>query len=183
MHAGNLQLSINGSLLTGEKTAGVEMRTSIQYSIRWTLAVLAVFSVSLAAASAAAEIRTFVKEYTYRASKADSKESSHTIAVREVTRLLLEALAADLKSITAARGLQLTKDEIAMLSIGVVKIEVQDERWDARTYWLKAKVATDPDEFIKRIDALRKDQEKTSELERISARSYKLLRENERLRK
>jgi tetratricopeptide (TPR) repeat protein len=159
------------------------MRKSIKYSKRWTLAVLAVFSISLYTGSAAAELRTFVKEYTYRASKADSKESSHIIAVRTVKKLLVEALAADLESVTKTSGLPLTKDEIAVLSVGTVKIDVQGERWNARAYWVKAKVARDPDEFIKRIDALRKDQEKAKELERISARSDELLRENEGLRK
>ena len=147
------------------------------------MAVLAVFSISLYAASAAAELRTFVKEYTYQASKADDKESSHIIAVHTVKKLLLEAVAADLESVTKASGLPLTKDEIALLSAGAVKIDVQGERWNARAYWVKAKIAADPDEFIKRIDALRIDQEKAKELKRISTRSGELLRENEGLRK
>jgi tetratricopeptide (TPR) repeat protein len=159
------------------------MRKSTKYPIRWTLAVLAVFSIILYAASATAELKTLTKEYTYRASKADDKESSHIIAVRTVKKLLLEALAMDLKSITDARGLHLAKDDIALLSVGIVKIEVQGERWDARKYWVKAKVATDPDEFIKRVAALRKDRERAKELERISVRFDELLRENEGLRK
>ena len=159
------------------------MRKSIQYSIRWILIILAILLAALYAESAAAELRTFIKEYTYRASKADGRDSSQSIALREVKKLLLEALTADLTNIKEARDLQLTKDQIAALSAGIVKMEVEDERWDDRTYWLKARVAANSDEVIKRIDAIRKDQEKVKELEKIRIQSDDLLTENERLRK
>jgi tetratricopeptide (TPR) repeat protein len=159
------------------------MGKAIQHPIRWTLSILAVLLVALVAGSAAAELRTYVKEYAYRASKADGKESSQTIAHREIKKLLLEALATDLESITEARRLQLTKDQVAILSTGIVKMEVEDERWDDRIYWLKASIAADPGEVIKRIDALRQDQEKAKELEKIRRLSDDLLLENEKLRK
>ncbi len=75
------------------------MRKSIQYSIRWILIILAILLAALYAESAAAELRTFIKEYTYQASKADGRDLSQTIALREVKKLLLETLAADLKCI------------------------------------------------------------------------------------
>jgi tetratricopeptide (TPR) repeat protein len=175
--------SLHQSSQRGKKNAEGEMSKAIQYSIRWTLSILAFLLVALFAESAAAELRTYVKEYAYRASKADGKESSQTIALREVKKLLLEALATDLESITEARRLQLTKDQIAVLSAGIVKMEVEDERWDDRIYWLKVRIAADPGEVIKRIDALRKDQEKAKELEKIRMLSDDLFRENERLRK
>jgi tetratricopeptide (TPR) repeat protein len=154
-----------------------------KYSIRRIMAVLAVFSVCLYAATAAAEIRTYVREYTYRASKADGKESSRTIAHREVKKLLLEALAADLEKVTEQERVQLTKDQIAALSAGIVKMDVEDERWHDRTYRLKARIAADPGQLIKRMEALLEDQVTAKELEKIWIRSNDLLRENERLRK
>ncbi|KAF0123669.1 MAG: hypothetical protein FD151_158 [bacterium] len=39
------------------------------------------------------------------------------------------------------------------------------ETWDGKTYWLKAKIEADPDEVIKSVDSLRKDHQKTKELE------------------
>ncbi len=39
-----------------------------------------------------AETKTFIKEYTYQASEDDSRNSSRTLALREVKRLLLEEL-------------------------------------------------------------------------------------------
>jgi hypothetical protein len=42
--------------------------------------------------TANAETKTFIKEYTYHAGDEDSRNSSRTIALREVKRLLLEEL-------------------------------------------------------------------------------------------
>ncbi len=165
-----------------EKPEG-EMTKTIQHLIRCTLGILAVLLVALVAGAAAAELRTYVKEYTYRASKADGKESSRTIAHREVKKLLLEALAMDVEKITDAGRVQLTKDQIAVLSAGIVEMDVENERWYDRTYRLKARIAVDPDEFIKRMDALWKDKEKVKELAKIRLLSDGLLRESEKLRR
>ncbi len=130
-----------------------------------------------------AETKTFIKEYTYQASEEDSRNSSRTIALREVKRLLLEELGTYLESVTEVRGFKLTKDQITTLTAGIVKTEIVEEKWDGRTYWLKSKIAADSVEVIKAIDALRKDREKTKQLEEVRKRSDELLRENEKLRK
>jgi len=44
--------------------------------------------------------KTFIKEYTYHAGDEDSMNSSRTIALREVKRLLLEELSTYLESQT-----------------------------------------------------------------------------------
>jgi tetratricopeptide (TPR) repeat protein len=132
---------------------------------------------------ASAELKTFIKEYTYQASDEDSKNSSRTIALREVKRLLLEELGTYLESVTEVKDFKLTKDQIATLTAGIVKTEIVEEKWDGRTYWLKSKIAADSGEVIKAIAGLRKDRVKTKELEEVRKRSDELLRENERLRK
>ena len=130
-----------------------------------------------------AELKTFVKEYIYQASDEDSKNSSRTIALREVKRLLLEELGTYLESVTEVQNFQLTKDQITTLTAGIVMTEVVDDKWDGRTYWLKAKITVDSAAVIKSIDTLRKDRVKTKELEEIRKHSDALLKENERLRK
>jgi hypothetical protein len=69
---------------------------------------------------ASAEMKTFLKEYTYQASDEDSKNSSRTIALRQVQRLLLEELGSYLESETQIKGFVLTKDQITALTAGVV---------------------------------------------------------------
>ncbi len=127
-----------------------------------------------------AAIKVFEREYTYQASEADSKLSSRTVSLAEVKRLLLEELGTYLESVTEVKNFQLTKDQITALTAGIVRVEVLDERWDGKTYWLKARIAADPDGVVKSIDALRRDREKARDLEEIKKRADSLLAENKR---
>ena len=90
-----------------------------------------------------AETKTFVKEYTYQASEADTKLSSRVIALEQVKRLLLEELGTYLESETEVKNFQLTKNQIVILTAGIVRAEIIEERWDGKTYYLKAKIAAD----------------------------------------
>jgi len=136
----------------------------------------------VAASPCLAAIKVFEREYTYQASEADSKLSSRTISLAEVKRLLLEELGTYLESVTEVKNFQLTKDQITALTAGIVRVEVLDERWDGKIYWLKARIAADPDGVVKSIDSLRRDREKTRELEEVKKRADLLLAENKRLK-
>jgi len=132
-----------------------------------------------------AETKTFIKEYTYQASDEDSKNSSRTIALREVKRLILEELGTYLESQTEVINFKLTKDQIVTLTAGIVQTELIEEKWNTENlkYWLKAKITANPQDVIKAIDSLRKDREKVKELEELRKKSEELLKENERLTK
>jgi tetratricopeptide (TPR) repeat protein len=136
-----------------------------------------------APASVFSETKIFEKEYAYQASEDDSKNSSKTIALREVKRLLLEELGMYLEVQTEVKNFQLTKDQINILTAGIVKTEILDERWDGKVYWLKASISADPNLVASSINSLRKDREKTKELEEIQRKASELLRENEQLKK
>ena len=86
-----------------------------------------------------AETVTFTKEYTYQASEFDSKASSRILALEQVKRLILEELGTYLISETEVKNMQLTKDQITVLTAGLVQATVLDEKWDGKTYYLKAK--------------------------------------------
>ncbi|MEW6616413.1 MAG: tetratricopeptide repeat protein, partial [Thermodesulfobacteriota bacterium] len=62
------------------------------------------------------------------------------------------------------------------------RTEIVKETWDGKTYWLKAKIEADPDEVIKSVDSLRKDHQKTKELEETRKKAAEYLKEMERLR-
>jgi len=162
-----------------------EVHTSMK-SMKHSVAKFALFTILFCLAvpnQAVAETKTFLKEYTYQASEDDSRNSSRVIALREVKRLLLEELGTYLESVTEVRNFQLTKDQITTLTAGIVQARIEDEKWDGRTYWLKAIIAADPAKLVESIDILRKDRERTRELEDIKRKSDELLLENERLRK
>jgi tetratricopeptide (TPR) repeat protein len=132
---------------------------------------------------ARAELKTFIKEYTYHAGDEDSKNSSRTIALREVKRLLLEELGTYLESQTEIKNFQMTKDQITTLTAGIVSTEVIEDAWDGKKYWLKAKIAANPQDVIESVDNLRKDRQKVKELEKLRKKSEELLWENVRLNK
>ena len=101
-----------------------------------------------------------IKEYTYHAGYEDSRNSSRTIALREVKRLLLEELGTYLESQTEVKNFQMTKDQITTLTAGIVSTEIIEDTWDGKVYWLKAKITANPQDVIKSIDSLRKDRAK-----------------------
>ena len=125
---------------------------------------------------------TFEREYTYQASEYDSKVSCRVNALEQVKRLLLEELGTYLESRTEVKDFNLTKDQIITLTAGIVRTEIAKETWDGKTYWLKAKIEADPDEVIKSVDSLRKDHQKTKELEETRRKAAEYLKEMERLK-
>ena len=129
-----------------------------------------------------AETKTFIKEYTYQASEFDSKASCRTIALEQVKRLLLEELGTYLENNTEVRNFELTKDKITALTAGIVQTQVLDEKWDGKSYWLKAEVKADPENVAKSIDSLRKDQKKSDDLEERVKKHDEALKEIDKLR-
>ena len=159
------------------------MKDTRKYFLGWTLAFLVVFTIIPPAESASAEIKTFVDEYSYRASKIDDRASSRMVARRQVRRLLLEALGAYLEKEAQKEESPLRKEQIVTLAAGAVGTDMTEEKWDGLTFWFQAKIVADADAVLRTVDALGKDPEKMKELEKIRRRSDGLLRESERLRK
>ena len=141
------------------------------------MVVFLLFPVQSLAAS-----KVFEREYTYSASEADSKLTCRVIALEQVKRLLLEELGTYLQSISEVKDGVLTKDEIVTLTAGVVRTEIISEHWDGKVYRLKARIKADPDYVIKAIDRLRKDRQKSKDLEESQARAKQYLNEIERLK-
>jgi hypothetical protein len=102
---------------------------SLFYS--WAICLGIIFLLFINSVAVFAETRTFIKEYKYQASEDDSRNSSRVIALREVKRLLLEELGTYLESETEVRNFQLTRDQITMLTAGIVQTEIVAEKWTA----------------------------------------------------
>ncbi|MBI5194915.1 MAG: hypothetical protein HZA10_01175 [Nitrospirae bacterium] len=125
---------------------------------------------------------TFEKEYTYQASELDSRVSCRVIAMEQVKRLLLEELGTYLESETEVKNFQLTKDQITILTAGIVRAEVIDEKWDGKAYRLKAKISADPDKVAKSVDIIRNNHQSIKELEDLRKRADEMSNEIVRLR-
>ena len=143
---------------------------------------LIAFHLLLSFNSASAEIKTFVKEYTYQASDLDSRNSCRAIATEQLKRALLEELGTYVQSKTVVKDNLLDKDEITTLTAGVVQVVVMDEKWDGKAYWLKAQLKADPDEVAVSIDKLKNDEHLLQDLEEARAEAAQAMEEAEVLR-
>ena len=103
---------------------------------------------------ALAELKTFIKEYTYQASEYDSKVTCRTLALEQVKRLLLEELGTYLESETIVQNYQLSKDQITVITAGIVQTNIIDEKWDGNSYWVKVEISSDPQELSKSVDRI-----------------------------
>lgn len=138
---------------------------------------LAAYSTSVA------EIKTFVRDFTYQAGEADSKLTSRDNALIQVKRLLAEELARYLQSKTEVKNYQLTKDQIISYTALYGQTQIINEKWDGKEYWMQAKIEADPEEVAKHLDAVRKDRDQSKKLEELKRKTDELLKENEQLRK
>ena len=154
--------------------------TAVGQSFRAALLLMVVFL--LLPVQSLASTKVFEREYTYSASEADSKLTCRIIALEQVKRLLLEKLGTYLQSISEVKDGILTKDEIVTLTAGVVRTEIISEHWDGKVYRLKARIKADPDYVIKAINRLRKDRQKSKDLEESQARAKQYVNEIERLK-
>ncbi len=132
--------------------------------------------------TAIAEIKTFEKEYTYQASEIDSKVTSRAIAVEQVKRLVLEELGTYLMAETEVKDFRITKDKVIMLTAGIVQTEILNEKWDGEKYHLKARMKADPKEVAASLDRLRKDTQKSKELEDAKKKASEAFQEIEKLK-
>ena len=143
---------------------------------------LTCFSLFLTAVPLYAEIKTFIREYTYEASEIDSKMSCRAIALEQVKRLLLEQLGTYVESVTVVRDYQVAKDEITTLTAGLVQTTILEENWNGKVYWLKAKIAADPGEVASSIEKLRSNQQLVKDLAEAKEEASQALREIDALR-
>lgn len=150
--------------------------TKIWFAAAWVLASIHFADI------ACAELKIFAKEYTYQASELDSKATCRVIALEQAKRLLLEELGMYLESKTEVKNSELTLDQISTLTAGIVSAEIVSEKWDGRTYVLKAKIEANPDEVAISVDALRKDVQKRKDLESTITQLNKALIELDTLK-
>jgi len=142
--------------------------------------------------SNAAQKKTFIREYVYKASETDSKVTSRQKALTEVKALLIEELGTYVESyvnqvITDKNGV-ITKDfftnEIKTLSTGTTETKILEERWDGYEYYIKAEIMADPEEVVRRINqtlSLRKSSNAIDSLKILlqSSNSELILKSNE----
>lgn len=124
-----------------------------------------------------AQNKTFVKEYTYNASEADSKVTCRALAINELRSQLLNELGVYVESnqlLTTndvkGKFSQDFKENISTLTAGITKLDVIDEKWTGETYWMKASITVDTTSLKESLKRLSEDHQRTRELEEMKKR-------------
>jgi tetratricopeptide (TPR) repeat protein len=143
---------------------------------------LLIFIALLLCGMAHVATKTFEREYTYRASDNDSKNSARAIATTEMRNMLLREVGEYLHSERRSENGEYS-EKINAITAGIVEMKVLDEKWDGAFYYIKASMTIDPDEINRRIAEILNDKQKTKELEDARRRIDKAEAEIARLKK
>ena len=142
--------------------------------------VFALFILLLFSANTSfAEQLTVVKEYAYQANENDSKVSSRIIALDQVKKLISDELSSSLLNAKELKDLKFTKDRMVTLVSGIIEPDIIEEKWDGKTYYLKAKISLDPDGMIQLINTVHADREMSKDLEETRKESERIRKELE----
>ncbi len=124
-----------------------------------------------------ADSKGFVRDYTYIAGEADSKISARQMAMQEVKRELLNEIGTHIYSridiSENSKGETDAKQEIRAMTAGFVKVDVLEEKWNGYEFYIKAKMAADPEEILKRIKDLASNDRENIKLKKQLNRSVK----------
>ena len=121
-----------------------------------------------------AHAQTFIRDYTYKASEADSKITSRTIALDQVKIVLLQEIGTHIRqkiSVTKdGSGNTYASEDVEALTAGFTSVEVMEEKWNGDTYYLKAKLVADTDKVLNSLKSYKNsDSEKNKQLEELKA--------------
>jgi TPR repeat protein len=137
------------------------------------------------------QAETYIREYTYKASEADSKLSSRMIALDQVKVLLLQEIGTHIRqkiNITKdGSGSTYASEDVEAITAGLTKVDVLEEKWNGETYYLKAKVEADTQRVLDAIEEYKKSDsnEKMRYIESLKSNERELKKtrdENRNLR-
>jgi len=102
----------------------------------------------------------YVREYTYKASEADSKITSRTIAIDQVKVLLLQEIGTiihhEINMTKNGKGNTYASEDVEAITAGMTKFEILEEKWDGYNYYLKAKIEADTKNVLNMLDEYKK---------------------------
>jgi hypothetical protein len=122
-------------------------------------------------------VKNIVKEYQYYVSDDDSKNSARKKALTQVEVLILEEIAVFVVSYLELSTVQnekyekyekYFKEEIKNLTVGLVKTKIIDERFDGKSYYVKASVLVDPDSVSEGISEILKIKANKNEITKLN---------------
>lgn len=117
----------------------------------------------------------FVREYNYRASEDDSRNTSRRKALDQIKIELSEEIGIYIESyleinkiVSADVARNDVSHEIKTLSSNITRINILDEKWDGKTYYVRASVRTNPRQAIATLLEAIKAKSAKSEIDRLN---------------
>jgi hypothetical protein len=171
-------------IMQGRKTRRLPLsgsRLSSRWGVAWTLVFLAA---SAAASSVSAEIKTVAASGEHRMDERDTKEDAIRLATESAKRNALEQVATYVESVTATKGMDLTKDEIRTYTAGVVLVREQrlTISVDGETVVVKVDLLAEinTEDVIEAIEILRKNEDARVQLAALKRETDRLRQELDR---
>ncbi len=128
-----------------------------------------------AALVAQAEVREYVRDYSYHGAEFDTAATCRVNAIDGVKRELLEEIGTYVGSVVKLHqdslGNTYMSHDVVNIAAGIVAMKVLDEKWKQPVYFVKAGMKADPDDVLAKLKALRADLE----LEKSLRESYEEL--------
>lgn len=150
-----------------------------------------IFVLSFSAISSAIA-ETYIREYTYKASEADSKITSRINALDQVKVILLQEIGVhiqqEIKIKKNSAGYTSSSEDIEAITAGLTKVNILEEKWDGTSFYIKVKIIADTKQVLKTLEELKKQKNsKLSNLmeqSKINQRNLKIARDEiKKLRK
>ena len=120
-------------------------------------------------------VKEIIKEYKYNTSDDDSKNSARKKALTQVKILILEEIGVFVESYLEINKIvenkkyqKYFKQEIKNLTAGIIKTKILDEKYDGKTYYVKASVLVDPDSVSEGISEILKIKANKSEINKLT---------------
>ncbi len=119
----------------------------------------------------------FIKSYTYNASDDDSKNSSRKKAILQLKSLLSEEVGTYIRSNLEMKEINDNNNatrkviqEISSISASFTKLHILDEKWNGKTYYIKASILIDKKLTAELILKAIEDKKIKTELEKLKSR-------------
>lgn len=128
-----------------------------------------------AAQLARADIREYVRDYSYQGASFDTRATCRINAIDGVKQELLAELGSYVGSVVKTNqdslGQSYMSHDVINITAGIVALRLLDEKWNQPVYFVKASMKADPDDVLSKLKAMRADLE----LEKNLRESYEEL--------
>lgn len=128
-----------------------------------------------AAQVARADIREYVRDYSYQGASFDTRATCRINAIDGVKQELLAELGSYVGSVVKINqdslGQSYMSHDVINITAGIVALRLLDEKWNQPVYFVKASMKADPNDVLSKLKAMRADLE----LEKNLRESYEEL--------